>query len=273
MVHNAWPVNFNISVKSFEPHIRGVRHLVDFSAAAARNVPVVFLSSVSTAAAWTSHAPVPEERLEDLGLARMGYGQSKLIGSLILDAAARRGVPAVSVRVGQIAGPKSSKGVWNRQEFIPSLIASSVHLGALPDDLGPNQVDWLPIEDMTDIVLDVSGVTVETPTSAMSGYFHAVNSLTAKWTDLMPVIKKHYGVPEVTTLEDWVARLEKDTDAANNPGVKLIDTYRGMLAAQKAGQWPVTFSMQRTKARSPTVGRLSGITPGLMRNWCEQWSR
>ncbi|KAH6896630.1 putative NRPS-like enzyme [Thelonectria olida] len=274
VIHNAWPVNFNLGVKSFEPQIRGVRHLVDFSAAAARTVPIVFLSSIGTAAAWTMNGPVPEEPLEDLTLARMGYGQSKLIGSLILDAAARHGVPAVSIRVGQIAGPKGSKGVWNRQEFLPSLIASSAHLGALPDHLGPNQViDWIPIEDVADIVLDLAGVAVQLPTSAMSGYFHAVNPVATKWSDLVPVIKECYGIREETTLEDWIARLESapDADVHKNPGVKLLDTYRGMLAAHQAGQKHVVFSMQRTKTRSPTVGRLSGITTDLMRNWCEQW--
>jgi thioester reductase-like protein len=275
VIHNAWPVNFNLGVKSFEPQVRGVRHLVDFSAAAARSVPIVFLSSIGTAAAWTKSEPVPEEPLEDLTLARMGYGQSKLIGSLILDAAARQGVPTVSIRVGQIAGPKAIKGFWNRQEFLPSLIASSVHLGALPDHLGPNQVvDWIPIEDVADIVLDIAGVAVQLPMSAMSGYFHAVNPITTKWSDLMPVVKKYYGIREETTLEDWVARLEKsatDTDIYKNPGVKLLDTYREMLTARQAGEKHVVFSMQRTKTRSPTVARLSGITADLMRNWCEQW--
>ncbi|MBE3041196.1 SDR family oxidoreductase [Candidatus Bathyarchaeota archaeon] len=31
VIHNQWPVNFNIAVVSFEPHVRGVRHLVDWT--------------------------------------------------------------------------------------------------------------------------------------------------------------------------------------------------------------------------------------------------
>ncbi|KND91935.1 Carboxylic acid reductase [Tolypocladium ophioglossoides CBS 100239] len=194
IIHNAWPVNFNMSVASFEPHIRGVRHLVDFSSAAAKRVPVIFVSSVGTAAAWTSADPVPERRLEDLALAEMGYGRSKLAGSLILDAAARdSGVPTASVRVGQIAGPRGRKGLWNKQEFMPSLVASSVYLGVLPEHLGPGEeVDWLPIEDVAGLILDVSGVTVPTPVADISGYFHAVNPAKTTWGELAPALLAYY---------------------------------------------------------------------------------
>jgi thioester reductase-like protein len=48
VIHIAWPVNFNISVASFEPHIRGLRHLIEFASAAEKRVPVVFVSSIGT---------------------------------------------------------------------------------------------------------------------------------------------------------------------------------------------------------------------------------
>ncbi|KAK7430449.1 hypothetical protein QQZ08_002968 [Neonectria magnoliae] len=280
IIHNAWPVNFNNSIGSFEPHIRGVRHLVDFSADAARVVPIVFLSSISTASGWTSTEPVPEERLEELTLPRLGYGQSKLIGSLILDAAERESTtPTASIRLGQIAGPKGNEGEWNRHEFIPSLIASSVHLGVLPNHLGPSQVvDWIPVEDVAALILELAGVTIEVPASEISGYFHAVNPVTVKWSELTATVKRYHSeqIQELTSLEDWVSKLEKsarDTrNLSNNPAVKLLDTYRGMLNAKRVGRRPVTFSMERTRARSPTMERLSGITPELMLNWCQQWN-
>ncbi|KAF7553528.1 hypothetical protein G7Z17_g3538 [Cylindrodendrum hubeiense] len=280
IIHNAWPVNFHISVASFEPHIRGVRHLVDFSGAAARLVPIIFLSSISTAGGWTVADAVPEHQLIDSTLPIMGYGQSKHIGSLILDAAAQQsGIPTASIRVGQIAGPRSTKGAWNRQEFLPSLIASSVHIGALPDHIGPSQVvDWIPIEDVAELILDVSGVTVQVPVSEISGYFHAVNPVTVMWSELTAAVKSYYSdrIQQITTLEDWILRLEKSAlvsaDISKNPGVKLLDTYRGMLSANQAGLQHVTFSMERTKTRSPTVEKLGEITPSLLKNWCQQWN-
>lgn len=142
-----------------------MKHLADFSIAASKNVPVVFALSIGAADDWLSSEPVPKHRLDDLRLAKAGYGRSKLIGSLILDTATEHyGAPTASVRVGQIAEPKSEKGTWNPKEFIPSLIASSVHLGILPDHLGPQQkVAWIPVEDTAELILDLAGVTTQRP--------------------------------------------------------------------------------------------------------------
>jgi thioester reductase-like protein len=278
IIHNAWPVNFNISVSSFESSIRGVRHLVDFSAAAAKDVPIIFISSIGTADGWKSSDPVPEEALNDVTLPQMGYGRSKLAASLILDAAVQKsGIHAASVRVGQIAGPRAEKGMWNRQEFIPSLIASSVYLGVLPDHLGSQQeIAWTPIEDVSGLILDVAGITAPKPVSEISGYFHGVNPSTADWSDLAPAVKNLYGDEmKITSLDEWVERLEasakdNDLDLDKNPGVKLLDTYYGLLEGKNQGQF-LRFSMERTKKHSPTIREAGPITPDLMINWCRQW--
>lgn len=278
IIHNAWPVNFVISVSSFEPYIRGVRHLVDFSSKAAKRVPIVFISSIGTADGWTASQPVPERQLSNLNLPHMGYGRSKLAGSLILDAAAERsGVPAATVRVGQIGGPRGKMGMWNRQEFIPSLIASSVHLGLLPDSVGPiDVVDWTPVEDIAGLLLDVAGVTAPVPVSDISGYFHGVNPRTTSWTEVVQVLRDFYDgrIEKIMPLEEWVAALEQsagNADAEKNPAIKLIDTYQGMVNANRAGIGHVYFDMTRTVAHSPTMRNLGPVNPELVRNWCEQW--
>ena len=52
----------------------------------------------------------------------MGYGESKYIGELLLEAGVKEcGVPAVICRVGQLAGPVVKGGVWNKQEWLPSV--------------------------------------------------------------------------------------------------------------------------------------------------------
>lgn len=75
IIHNAWPVNFNIAIASFEPHICGVRRLVDFSNAARKRVPIVFISSVGEVDNWIAAEPVPEEKVGNLALAGTGYGR------------------------------------------------------------------------------------------------------------------------------------------------------------------------------------------------------
>lgn len=283
IVHNAWPVNFNIGVSSFEPHIRGVRHLVDFCSKSTKRVPLIFLSTISSVSAWESPNPVPEQRLEDASLAHMGYGRAKLASSLILDAAASQsGIPTATVRVGQIAGPRGQKGMWNKQEFMPTLIASSLYLGMLPDNLGPvEEVDWMPIEDVARLILDVSGVSIHAATAASAsepkGYYHCVNPTKTTWGKLVPTLQEYYGDRiRLVGFAEWVAALEKSVasteDPSLNPGVKLLDTYKSMLRASQAGKGHVNLAMTRTMERSPTVAKLGPVTPELMRTWCSQWN-
>ena len=75
---------------------------------------------------WHAKHPnekVPEKAFHDFTIpAAMGYGESKYIGELLLEAGVKEcGVPAVVCRVGQHAGPVVKGGVWNKQEWLPSV--------------------------------------------------------------------------------------------------------------------------------------------------------
>ncbi|KAL1838823.1 hypothetical protein VTJ49DRAFT_2180 [Mycothermus thermophilus] len=244
VIHNQWPVNFNMPVESFEPHIRGVRNLVDLSADAVRRVPVVFVSSIATVAGWRRPEPVPERSLRDLGIATGGYGRSKLVSSLILERASEvSGVPIEVIRVGQIGGPASEKGSWNRQEWLPSIVSSSVHLGVLPDSLGQmTTVDWTPIEVIARMVLEVSGVTQGVAIDEVNGYFHGINPRTTHWAPLAQAVMEFYGgrIQRLVSFDEWVEALEKsqsDTeDISRNPALKLLDTYKTWARVAKEGQ-------------------------------------
>lgn len=278
IIHNAWPVNFNISVETFEPHIRGVRHWVDFSLRAAKNVPVVFVSSIGTVDTWQGPGPVPEKRLMDLSLPSTGYGRSKMVSSLILDEATQvSGVPTAVVRVGQVAGPQSKDGVWNRQEWLPTIIASSKYLGALPRDLGAMAtVNWTPIEGIAKLILEVSGIAAPVPLENINGYFHGVNPRTVPWENLAEAVRDFYGdgvIKKLVSFKEWVELLENSTattdDVDKNPGIKLLDFYQGLAMGEGQG---VEFSMERTTKSSKTMKEMQAVTPELMQNWCRQWA-
>ncbi|UKZ86441.1 putative NRPS-like protein biosynthetic cluster [Trichoderma asperellum] len=278
IIHNAWPVNFNISVSSFEPYIFGVRQLVNFSNKAAKRVPIIYISSIGTVGGWVRPEPIPERRLEDLTLPAMGYGRSKFAASSILDAAVEQsGILAAVIRVGQIAGARAKKGVWNPQEFIPSLIASSVHLGVLPSrPSSTDVVDWTPVEDIAGLVLDVAGITEKIDPSTISGYFHGVNPSVTSWTKIAAVLKSHYcgRIKDIVPLNEWIQILEASSinataeDVNKNPAIKLIDAYKGIASGGGYSKW----DMERTIAHSPTMRNLGPVDEALMRNWCDQWN-
>ncbi|KAK6082367.1 nonribosomal peptide synthetase [Seiridium cupressi] len=282
-IHNAWPVNFNITVETFEPHLRGVRNVADFATRADKRVAVVFISSIGTGDRWDSNkGPLPEERLEDTSLPGGGYGRSKMVGSMIMEDATKVGdFPAASIRVGQIAGPESEAGAWNRHEWFPSIIASSLYLKALPSDLGlTNQVDWTPVERIAGLVQEIIGVSQQVKPQEISGYYHGVNPSQTTWQKLAPAVQEFYGkdrLPELISFKEWCDRLEKtqsdDIRAMDaNPGIKLLDTYKGMSAAAAAGHKPVTFDMKRTVNQSPTMRDAKAISPELLQHWCKQWA-
>ena len=123
IIHNQWQVDFNLSARSFEPHIAGVSNLINFSATAKTIVPILFTSSVGVVANWPDSSPVPETEIIDFKMAVMGYGESKLIAERLLAEAGRLsgGVPSTICRLGQIAGPVSDeegRGEWNRKEWV-----------------------------------------------------------------------------------------------------------------------------------------------------------
>ena len=279
VVLNAWPVNFNMPVSSFEPHIKGVRHWADFATIAKKRVAVVFISSVGTVGRWQEEGVVPEKRLEDLSLAHGGYGASKLVANLILEAASQAGnFPAASIRVGQIAGPERDAGTWNRQEWFPSLVASSLYIKALPSSLGSmDRVDWTPVERIANLVLEVGGITHQVDPKSISGYYHGTNPSTTTWPELSRALLEFYGperLPEMVSFSEWVDRLEKTqgegtANLDRNPGVKLLDTYRGMTQAQLA---PGVMDMTRTVTQSPTMRVSKAITPELLKQWCKHWN-
>ena len=277
VIHNAWPVNFNLTIASFEPHLCGTRHLVEFSAQARKTVPITFVSSVSTVEHWPNpDTPIPETALSDWSLTATGYGQSKLASSMILDAATTEsGVPRAIVRVGQVAGPRGLHGRWNPQEWLPSLVRSSVYLGMLPDSLGAlGHLGWAPIEDIAAVVLETSGVTVDVSGDALNGYFHALNPTPTDWPGLVPTLREFYGerITRVVSLAEWVDALDESQsrpqDVERNPAVKLLDTYRA--AAGNAGTG-FSFATARTELCSPTMWRMETVSPELMRHWCDQW--
>lgn len=134
IMHIAWPVNFNLRLKSFEPHIAGLHNLIQFSLSVKRSTPaqLFFCSSISAAFNTPTPAIIPEAVIEDFSrAANTGYAQSKFVGEHIVQNSRRFGALSYVVRVGQIVGD-TRNGVWNDKEFVPLILRSALTLKALP---------------------------------------------------------------------------------------------------------------------------------------------
>lgn len=280
IIHNAWKVDFNHSLESFEPvHIRGVGNLIDWSINSSRHPHIIFLSSISSVESWTRlhrNEPVPDTPIFDHNIAqKMGYAESKHVAECILNVASEKSqVPVSILRVGQIAGPVSAPGVWSRDEWFPSLIKTSQSLGRLPDYVP--HADWIPVDSLAATVLDIVRFAAKTEKTTCT--YNIVNPHSTAWTTLLDTVRKRLGPRiEVAQLTEWIQMLER-IDRNNTkelivkPAAKILDFYRGFEEQRRTiGEVAAKYSTANAIAVSDTMARLEPVNDGWMETWLTQW--
>lgn len=276
IIHNAWKVDFNHSLESFEPvHIRGIRNFIDWSVSSSRHPQIIFISSISSVGNRNSvHSgePVAETPISNHHSAqKMGYGESKNVAECILDIANKKsGVPVSILRVGQIAGPVTVAGVWNRDEWFPSLIKTSQSLGCLPSYL-PN-ADWIPVDILAAVVLDIAHFTLKTDHAWV---YNIVNPTSTPWTSLNDTVLKRLGPQiKVVELSAWIHMIAQvsQSDAgelAAKPAAKILDFYREFEGEEVAGS--LKYSTAHGIAASTTMAKLEPVSARWMNVWLDQW--
>lgn len=143
IIHNAWPMDFNRSLESFEPHFQGTQNIIELALAAntanPENVPrILFTSSVAVVGRYPSlnntplipEVPMPDPNVTD----HFGYPEAKWVCEQMLEEASRTYAGRLEtsiIRVGQLTGSESS-GAWSPKEHFPSILKSSQTIGSLP---------------------------------------------------------------------------------------------------------------------------------------------
>ncbi|GMG00640.1 unnamed protein product [Aspergillus oryzae] len=268
IVHNAWKVDFNLSVHSFEKdHIRGTRNLLDLCISSPKTAHMYFVSSIATTSGWDpSRGKIPEDILPDtVEPPLQGYGQSKYVAeNICLAASTRSGVPVTILRVGQVAGPTTkSGGYWNPDEWFPSLVFTSKSMGSIPESLGM-PVEWIPVVKIIQCGQDGKK-------SIPASVINLVNPTRTTWVTLLPTIQRRIGANPVS-LRGWVRALG-ETDAAiveDRPAYKLLSFYEGLTRSNGDDSFP-QFEANKASAASPTFRALGPIDSSLVQTWLDQW--
>ena len=310
IIHNAWPVNFNLSLPAFRTQLDSLVNLIDFTAESTASPRLFFISSISSVMSYGSSSQhIPEEVITtDSAPGPNGYAESKFLSERLLDHAAQKlSIHTAFARVGQIAGPVRHTGLWNKAEWFPSLVISSLHVGAIPDSLGATMgnIDWVPIDYLADILVDLA---VEMPRRDPPSHnaqpkrakvFHPLNPHPTTWQAIRPIIADELeGIaialgkrpPRTIPLASWLQRVRKDmeTTAGNhknnnttladsdletllrkNPAVKLLAFYEDVLGSHEGGGR--SWEMRETMARSKKVRELEGVRPEWVRKWVSEW--
>lgn len=271
IIHNAWPVNFVTALEGFKPHLEALRYLLTLSYEARHCPPFLYVSSLGIAySAGLSH--IPEEIFRDFSGVNGGYPQSKFIAERMVEAYARStGCPAAVLRVGQIAGPVRSGGIWPHREWFPTLLRASSHIKALPSTLGPHDaVDWIPVDILSRIIVEIAEhVKVRSfrPNADYPLVFNIANPKTVSFGELLPYLNKvaYKTVP----CQEWV-RLFQESVAENPqiPGAKLLGFYDAAFTTRKALIETVTCNMMTA---SKTARGLQAVSGSWMVRWLDGW--
>ncbi|TDL22741.1 acetyl-CoA synthetase-like protein [Rickenella mellea] len=220
IIHNAWKVDFNIPLSSFEPLLQGVRNLVDLALASPLSSPprFVFTSSVAVAQGWRDKCAVPEVFVTDPSVAiGTGYGESKWVAERILQEAGRNTpLESVVIRVGQLCG-STKHGSWNASEWFPSIVLSHKEVCCLPAAEG--MVTWVPV--------DIAAQAIVEMRTSNQQVMHLVHLKPTTWSSIVKPIAQSLSVPTVP-YNDWLAKLDGlDGNSASKVNAShLLEFYR-----------------------------------------------
>ncbi|KAJ6457255.1 putative aminoadipate reductase [Mycena sanguinolenta] len=266
IIHNAWNLDFNKALSSFEPHVKGTRNLIDLARQSKHQVRFLFASSVGSAFGWDRKlGPFPEELQLDANVAvGGGYGEAKYVCERIL---ASSGLEATSFRIGQITG-SANNGAWASSDWVPTIVKSSITLGNFPSD--PSGVAaWLPPAAISRAIVDVA-LKPEMPPFAVN----LVHPRPIPWDLVMSTMASTAQLPLIP-FTDWVQQLQDRSsgataeDIADLPGIMLLDFLKA--TANEGGG--IEFSTAKAQALSDSMKLLKPLNEDDVKQWMQYWRK
>ncbi|KAJ7622608.1 putative aminoadipate reductase [Mycena polygramma] len=264
IIHNAWTLDFNKSLSSFEPHVKGTRNLIDLALQSPNKVRFLFTSSIGSAQGWNQNfGPFPEELQVNVNVAvGNGYGESKYVSERILAAS---GLDATSFRIGQVSR-SASNGAWSTTDWVPAIVKSSIALGNFPSY--PSGVaPWLAPEAVSQAIVDAA-LSTEKPPFAIN----LVHPRPVPWDHVMQAVANDARLPLIP-FPDWVKQLQVRAAAAtaedfdNIPGIKLLDFFTAGVAFVAH----LEFSTLKAQVLSEAMRLLKPLTEEDVKQWMSYW--
>ncbi|KAH9923666.1 L-aminoadipate-semialdehyde dehydrogenase [Fomitopsis serialis] len=268
VIHNAWPVNFNMNLDSYDAHIGGVLNLINLCLRSPKTQSPSFYFSSSIAAVTGSTDPVCNEDFPTSAATALptGYGRSKWVVEKLSEKAARATPLHVGIlRIGQVVGDTKS-GVWNETESWPLMFKATESTRALPTFQQNPQ--WLPVNIAGRAIAEIA-TRFEPPKAAV---YHIVNpTVTSGWDTIIAGLKKAGIEFDVVSRSEWLDRLAKsDPDGERNPAIKLLPYYRTRFG-KPTESIPMQFRVDTTCSIAPTLATSPAISQDLVEKWVQHW--
>lgn len=268
-------------MESFTPFIHSIRETIDFSAHSVHGARVVFISSIASVQEWASvyDTRVSEAPLQSWKVASpLGYGQSKHVCERILTVAAEESrVPVAVLRVGQVAGPAvPTAGIWNTDEWIPSLARLSMCIRVVPNDL--SDIDWVPVDTMGKIIEEIATADkLHAKHEVPLKIFNLVNPQLRPFARFIEALETQEVPLKRVPMRKWVETLAaadlSSIRAADRDAItKILPFFRHLAEkmAQGAALQP-KFETKNGEWLSQSLRSLEGIESRLINSWCHDW--
>lgn len=287
IIHNAWSVNFNMALPSFESQsIRPTFQLIQLalSSSLLQKPKFTFVSSIATIirGQFEPEETLAERRYGWEKVGEMGYGQSKWIAEGICVAAAEKtGLRTRVARLGQIVGD-TRHGQWKAAEAYPSLTQSALTIGALPfiepssSGAVHDQCYWLPVDTAAAGVIDIA--LHDSIDGTGPAIFHVTNSKAISWNrDYLPAVEQalgHYGINfEIMPQRQWLQKLsDSKLEVKRNPPKKLLAFFQGRYGNVDDCGEPA-LDMTRARLVAPVLGeeKNCGLDEQLITKFVTYW--
>ncbi|OSD01062.1 acetyl-CoA synthetase-like protein [Trametes coccinea BRFM310] len=273
ILHNAWKVDFKLSVQSFEGDLQGARNLVDLAISSPyRQAPtIVFVSSIGVFSNYQGSVPAPEAPLDDpTSPFGVGYGESKwIIEHVLQNVTKQRGVPTVVVRLGQVCGDRV--GLWNEKEWFPAIVKSAEFQRCLPNLDG--NVTWVPGYESAKAFTEMR--------HSPEPFLHLVHPKPVPWHTIIAPIAKALGV-SLVTYDEWLSALQKSIDGSGtqdevelmkaNPALRLMDLFRDFkMSPEREALGTVYLSTEKSTQVSETLANLPALNAERTKAWLAAW--
>ncbi|KAJ7485053.1 putative aminoadipate reductase [Mycena galericulata] len=279
IIHNAWQLDFNLTLGSFSPHVAGTRHLVDLALSSAVLSKIVFTSSIAAIGSGLDSGPIPHE-ITYASVGALGYGQSKFVAEQVIN---RSGLHTASLRIGQLYGGLP-KGVWSTTDWFPILVKTSMTLGHLP--LTNGLVSWLDFETAAQAVVDVAFAPLDSVQP--SRVFPVVNPRPVPFNFVIAGIRdailKHCSVQlQLVSFAEWYASLESVAASHSSkrdhsdapPGIKLLGIFSRLANLSvkfSNSQFTASeLSTEEIQALSVPIRTAEAVTSENAESWVRYW--
>ncbi|KIJ41469.1 hypothetical protein M422DRAFT_229549 [Sphaerobolus stellatus SS14] len=290
ILHNAWRVDFNLSLASFEPNVKSVRNLLAFSLTSARPEPLKFIYTSSIAVLHDvskAQEPLLEEHVTADISAGNGYAESKWVSEqILLKASELTPVKTLSVRLGQLSG--GLNGAWNIKEWLPSMIQSARAVKCIPAD--DKNVSWIPIDLTAKVLVELALADFDSGCVT-----HIIHPQPVPWTKLANAIASELGV-SIVPYNEWLSRLDDLSKSESNgmvagngdasslqllrdvPALRLLSFFHVLpvVMDQRGNAFGfLKFSVQKSLSLSKTLSdpKLEQLGEADAKAWIGYWRR